>query len=393
MARKMSARLLNVVVLFVLVGQVCYAEEVCHPHYCISGRAQCFYNSTCECNNPPYSWGHGDFACYQSNQWAAELKNDPVLTTFNNESVKFHDPCRFLFTSVKLELKQRTGVMIGFCYFNVHAFNRRIKGKIVVDGIEIAAKFELGYQNIKTLSIVTYGQAGNVTLGGTDDIFSDGGHYKHELSHGPVIYSDPAHNIYVKRFYNPDNRQYVFEVENCGFRATFVPYDVELGIRSPFIPGLSLAVNHIYHPQWLQTDKVIALPPSRHGSPTIESIAHHHDLSKEHAAVFRSLTRHVKQNQPGACKICSEFPYYFDKCNSTELTLAFQKCFWILDTPRFIKCISPDYPDTTSYTHLSFFAACIDHFCDDYQRCDDLRGNACHWPQLDHIIYETCQSY
>ncbi|KAH9500565.1 hypothetical protein Btru_072285 [Bulinus truncatus] len=382
--------LLKVSISVCLIVQVCCTEEECHPHNCVSGQAECVDNTTCACRSPPYTWGDGNFACYRHNQLAAEVKNDPVLTTFNNESVKFHDVCRYLLTSVKLELKKRGDVRIGFCYFNVHAFHRRIKGKIVVDGIEIAVKFEMGYHNVKTFSVITYGQADHVTLGGTDNEFLENGPYGHDLVYGPVIYSDPSHGLYVKRFYDPDNRQYVFQVENCGFKATFVPFDPIEGIRSRFIPGISVAISCVFYPQWLQTDKVMALPPSKNGSPTLASIAHHLQLTKEQAAVYRAFTRHVEQSQPHACSVCSNASKVFDTCNSTELTAAFDQCFWIMSTPVFIKCISPSYPNTSPRAHLSFFITCIDHYCDGFHRCDHLRATDCHHPQLSHILQSTC---
>lgn len=382
--------LLKVFILCICIGQVYCGEEVCHPHYCISGQAECHGNSTCVCNNPPYSWGKGNFACYQHNRVAAEVKNDPELTTFNNESVKFQTPCRYLLTSVKLELKKRGGDRLGFCYFNVHAFHKRINGKIVVDGVEIAMNFDLGYHNVKTLSVITYGQNGHVTEGGTDDEFVENGHYGDDLTSGPVIYSDPGHSFNVKRYFDEHNRQYVFEVENCGFRTTFVPFDVHEGIRSPFIPGISIAINCAFHPLWQLTDTVMALPPHKNDIPTITSIAHHLHLTREQAAVYRAFTADVPQNHPGSCSICSEVADVLHKCDSSELTTAFDRCYWILDSPRFIKCISPDYPNTSSNEHLTFFATCVDHYCDGHHRCRDLRRTHCQSSQLNHIISETC---
>ncbi|KAK3792809.1 hypothetical protein RRG08_055501, partial [Elysia crispata] len=63
------------------------------------GKRQCIQaascmNNECVCQSP-FVWGDGTFACYRQNAVAAELKNDPQLTSFNNETLPFPYPCRY----------------------------------------------------------------------------------------------------------------------------------------------------------------------------------------------------------------------------------------------------------------------------------------------------------
>nr|KAI8752404.1 hypothetical protein BgiMline_015122 [Biomphalaria glabrata] len=383
--------ILKALVFAFLIDKVYTGSVSCHPHNCIAGQAYCQdYGSNCVCYKP-YSWGRGDFACYRDNEISAEVKNDPELTTFNNDTVKFQYPCRYLLTELELQLQNAHGKEIGQCFFKVHAFHKRINGKIVVDGLEIAAKFLVGYDHEKSLSIITYGQEGHVTLGGTDNHYLDNGPYDDELTHGPVIYSDSDSNLHVKRYLNSHNRQYVFEVEGCGFRSTFVPFDLHDGIKSAYIPGISVAVDCDNHPQWLNTHKVLALPPASQGGPTIGSIAHEVGLTRQQAMAYRAFTAHVEQSQPDSCQQCTDVADSFKKCSDHELSVAWDKCYWILDTPSFIRCISKDYPDTSSESHLSYFATCIEHYCDGFHQCDELRKCSCHNDHLDNILTSTCK--
>ncbi|KAK3745261.1 hypothetical protein RRG08_055497, partial [Elysia crispata] len=85
------------------------------------GKRQCIQaasciNNKCVCQSP-FVWGDGTFACYRQNAVAAELKNDPKLTSFNNETLPFPYPCRYLVTHVRQELKDNDKNVIGNCEF------------------------------------------------------------------------------------------------------------------------------------------------------------------------------------------------------------------------------------------------------------------------------------
>ncbi|CAL1529278.1 unnamed protein product [Lymnaea stagnalis] len=380
--------LLSLVILSVCFGHVAATFSVCKPRSCISGKATCL-NKKCVCL-VPHVWGDGTFMCYKQNQVATEVKNDPRLTTFNNESTNFPYPCRYLLTAVKQELKNLLNIKTGTCTIQVHAFNKRHNGKIIVYGYEVALKFEALLFS-KSLSIITYGTHGKVTEGGTDNSYVTSGTYGNHLKSSAVaIFSDLIRNIYVKRYHLPLNNQYVVEVDACGFRATFVPYDTTLGLAQPNIPGLSVAINCAHHPQWLLKEKVMGLAPADAGGLTFAGLkTSYPGLDTVQAMLQRAITSGTLQSQPDASPKCSALKTAVDTCDKMELVKAYKLCTPILETSHLVKCISNNNPSTSnSDAVLGVFITCVNHFCNGGGQCQlfkSVYGN-CNDPALKKLI-------
>ncbi|KAK3744248.1 hypothetical protein RRG08_020508, partial [Elysia crispata] len=226
--------------LFALISYATSSLPPCGPsgRQCIKGRSECV-GDNCECINPPYVWGDPYFMCYRKGEVAAECRNDPSLTTFNNETTNFPFPCRYLMTHIKQELKGRRRKVLGECEIKVHAFNKRGLGKVFTHGVDVAVKIKYsGTGTVIQRSVRKYGTA------------SDGvNNFVVSSPDGPwtppvmILYQDPPNKIELKCEENSDNNQLVLEFAACGIRITLVPYDIEDRIDQAQIPGLSVAVN------------------------------------------------------------------------------------------------------------------------------------------------------
>ncbi|GFR64734.1 hypothetical protein ElyMa_003639200 [Elysia marginata] len=84
---------------------------------CVDGQSSCV-DGQCVCNDPN-DWGNPAFACYKPDTYVAEIFNDPQLRNFNNESVQFPYPCRYLATHFMSELQDGESNVIGNCEFMV----------------------------------------------------------------------------------------------------------------------------------------------------------------------------------------------------------------------------------------------------------------------------------
>ncbi|XP_059160645.1 uncharacterized protein LOC131944146 [Physella acuta] len=333
------------------------AQALCRNHYCISD-ATCVNNNTCRCNNPPFSRGDGRFACYRQNTVDAEVRNDPTLTTFNQETVNFPYPCRYLLSHVKQEFKLY-GTVVGYCEFQVHAFNARDFGKFYAEGFEVAVK--VTYNGVYGFSSTTWGDTSGVTTKENFNSYAPNGPFNDPYS-GASRNVPASGGVLIKTFYNTVNQQYVFQADQCGFKLTFTPYDKVARIRSPRIPGISLAINCAHHPQWLSNWQVMGLAPTSQGGKLIAAIqAMYPTLNPSNAMLQRAFTRGVVQNQPGASQKCVSLGTSLNSCSNTSLTNLYNSAGWIFTTPTFVRCLSANDPSSDAV--LQLFQLLSDFFC------------------------------
>ncbi|RUS71884.1 hypothetical protein EGW08_020358, partial [Elysia chlorotica] len=235
MSLQLTACVFALLVCSALAQPACEGKRQCiDTAACVSGKCVC---------QAPYVWGDGTFACYRQNAVAAELKNDPKLTNFNNETVPFPYPCRYLVTHVRQELKDNDKNVIGNCEFKVHAFNAKAKGKFFTHGFDVAVKITYDEGTVVKMSSRNYGTADNGVYS-----FMKKGTMGEYLPDGPwgdddIDYKDAQNGIRVELKENSYNNQLVYDFRRCGVTITFVPYDLTSRREQKSIPGLSVAIN------------------------------------------------------------------------------------------------------------------------------------------------------
>ncbi|XP_059160644.1 uncharacterized protein LOC131944145 [Physella acuta] len=370
---------LIVLLLGAFVGQV-MSQVICGNKACIK-EAFCAPNNTCTCKNPPFVRGDGYFGCYRQNTVDAEVRNDPTLTTFNEETVNFPYPCRYMITHVKQELKSG-GSVIGNCELKVYGFNARAKGKLYSRGYQLAVKLTYNSNTPSpiSLSTTTYGEAGSTTTERNNFYNCDGPFTPVvPVATTPTIVLTAPPSVKVLQYFEPTTQQNIFQIDSCGLRVTFVPYNLTSTINSPFLPGISVGINCAHHPIWLSNNTVMGLAPVSQGGKLIAAIqAEYPGLSPADAMLQRAFTRNVIQNQPGASSQCSNVGSLLGACNATELDALYANVDWIFDKyPPFVRCLSGTTTDANNL--LDLFIAFINLFC----------NQACVYTPV-HNILGTC---
>ncbi|XP_059160653.1 uncharacterized protein LOC131944152 [Physella acuta] len=357
------------VVLYLLVAVSVHSAAArtgpCGGYACVPV-AQCV-NNTCTCPNPPYDRGDGRFGCYRPNTVSAEVRNDPTLTTFNGETVNFPYPCRYLLTHFRQDLKNGQTV-IGYCEFQIHLFNDRDLGKFYVKGFEAAIKIHYNYGLDKGFSFITWGVSPNIQTNDANS-YSPDGPYPLPENPGPVVLTAP-NNVKIMRY--TDAQGLVVKVDACGTKLTFVPYNKNLRINSPLVPGVSLVVDCGFEPQWRSNDQVMALAPPSGGGQLISGVqASYPGLSRADAMLHRAFTRNVTQNQPDASIKCLAVPHSLGSCSPTQLATVYSKASWLFSKyPPLIRCISAG--STTCSYILKLFQLVVDYVCNDAVVCADV---------------------
>ncbi|GFN83585.1 hypothetical protein PoB_001009100 [Plakobranchus ocellatus] len=290
---------------------------------------------------------------------AAELKNDPTLTNFNNETVSFPYPCRFLVTHVRQELKDRDRNVIGHCEFKINYDDGRM--------------VKLSSRNYGVAMDGSYRFERQGTVG---EYLPDG-----PWDDDEIAYRDNDNGIRVQIFENSANNQLVYQFRRCGLRVTFVPYDLINRRQQMSVPGLSVAINCAMHPQWYGYETVMGLSPVMDGGVLFQDLRLH-GLDDEQSMVVRAFTRGYIQNQPyddqGMCEMAT---WAFSNCSPNELKNAIDNCYWMLRQPRFVRCFDPT---RSAMNILQLLSSCVNLWCDhgycpDVQRsisnsgCDNVR--------------------
>ncbi|KAK3742192.1 hypothetical protein RRG08_056550 [Elysia crispata] len=325
---------------------------------CVSSSAECI-NGKCVCKAPNI-WGDGAFNCYRKNTVAAQVFNDPMLTNFNNESLPFPYPCRYLLTHFVNELKDDDRNVIGSCEIMVHSFNAKYRGKFFLHGFDVALAIKYDSGKKVKLSSRHYGVAkyGRYVFKnrGTEGKFWQNGPWQRD----DINYEDPATGVKVEVYQDPDNNQLVYEAKRCGYRATFVPYDIKDRRAQVSLPGMSFAVNCAHHPKWMSLDEVMALAPWwQKGSLFADNKIP--GLTVEQSIFVRAFTNGYVQNMPMKDKgKCAATQKAFGKCTRPELRKAMKNCYWMLKQPRFIYCMDKS---KSARKILQLFSTCVKVWC------------------------------
>ncbi|RUS84119.1 hypothetical protein EGW08_008093, partial [Elysia chlorotica] len=231
------------VVSLALLVNLTLGAEVCDSRgrSCVSSSAECV-NAKCVCKAPNV-WGDGAFNCYRQNTVVSQVLNDPDLYNYNNESIAFPYPCRYMLTHLIQELKDDDRNIIGSCEIMVHSFNAKYRGKFFLHGFDVALSIRYDNGQKVKMSSRHYGVAKNGAYS-----FKSRGTIGQFWQNGPwqtddIYYEDAANGIKVEVYQDTDNNQLIYEAKKCGIRATFVPYDIKDRRAQVSLPGMSFAVN------------------------------------------------------------------------------------------------------------------------------------------------------
>ncbi|XP_059160648.1 uncharacterized protein LOC131944148 [Physella acuta] len=171
--------------------------------------------------------------------------------------------------------------------------------------------------------------------------------------------------VKVKRYLSSSvTQEYIFQVNDCGFKLTFIPYDTVLRINSPRTPGISLNIDNDFNPVWMSGSQVLALAPVSAGGQLVSEIQDMYPyLCPANAMLHRAFTRSVLQNHPGASMRCGAVSSSLSSCNQTELDTLYDLSSYIFgDYTQFTRCISGSDPASDNVLHL--FQLHANFFCD-----------------------------
>ncbi|KAK3754183.1 hypothetical protein RRG08_028150 [Elysia crispata] len=348
-----------------LLASTSYAAEPCgaRGRSCVKGQAECV-DGQCVCK-APYKLGDGAFGCFKRNTFVAQILNDPMLVNFNNESVQFPYPCRYLSTHVYSDLQNKSKDVIGSCEYMIHSFNAKYRGKFFLHGFDVALniKYDNG-QSVK-LSSRHYGVArfGSYTFKtqGTVGKFYENGPFQND----DITYKDNVNGVKVKVRRDRDNNQLIYDAKRCGLRITFVPYDIKDRRAQVSIPGMAISVNKANNPKWLSKDQVMALPPKFFFEDKVIS-----KLSVEESMFVRAAKTKYIHNMPMKHKgKCDTLRKSVLKCRRSELRKAMQNCYWMLKQPRFIYCMDKS---KSARNILRLLSKCVRVWCAG-ARCSDAQ--------------------
>ncbi|CAL1533563.1 unnamed protein product [Lymnaea stagnalis] len=325
---------------------------------CVRQASECIDNR-CQCD--PETSGTPGLACYTSEFERSEILNDPNLRDYIRELIRLPVTCRYLFTSF-----QTTWNILpdSHCKVEVHAFNAKKYGKTFVHGFDIAIRVSTPFTSPPTgdISFRKYGIANNGTYTfeeqATLQFLPDG---PWELTAMQAYTSLPSTVLRIR--HDPYNNQAYIDVSGrqintCGFKLYFRPFDVIYGKNQPQIPGLSVAVSRDHNITWLSQSKVMALSPT---GDTVEGLASQLNLDPRYVMLYRLFTSNVVQNQPDAAPACSAVSDVVAACtDQTLLQLAFQECTFILTSEKFIGCFDKS---TNGHKYLGLFKRCFQSIC------------------------------
>ncbi|GFO41718.1 hypothetical protein PoB_006822300 [Plakobranchus ocellatus] len=350
---------------------------------CIAGRSLCI-GGTCVCKNPPFIYGDPFFMCYRKAQVAAESRNDPSLTTFNNETLLFPFPCRYLMTHVRQELKDRKKNILGYCEFKIHTFNMRARGKVATFGYDVATKIKYDNRSEVLVSVRKFGTASagvnTFVKYGVNDFLPDGPWTPSTVTL-PIVYKDAPNNIVIKCYEDAANNQLVYEPVHkkviSGFKALHqaggrwrssnrdrrVPADLredsQATVPTTFPEKVLKNQPFKKDPVWLSNDKVVGLAPKFQGGALVSDILKP-GLSESESMVDRAFASGAAQNQPLAHPACTNAASVLASCNDMTREKAYKSCFWLLTEPKVVKCIHDNGQD-----YVDLFVRCVEAWCDD----------------------------
>lgn len=365
------------------------AGEPCPTKKCLDGQADCIDNS-CICRDPfVLVLENGDFACYRNNNIFTEVKNDPTVINFNGETAQFPFPCRYLLASTRTTLKINKQ-NVGFCTCKVKSWNSKNRGKFFPGGLDFSCLIDnvetneqLGFAT-RVVATAANGVS-QFTEYSVPDFMEDG-----PWSPVPTHLDLTGAGVHVESTFDLVNNQIVYNIPECGYRITMVPYDTVLRQDQTQIPGISTAINCGYGPVFYDQDTSISTAPVRFGGTRYEDLAVP-PLTVPDALLIRGFTSGVVQNQPNAAWECNEIGNQLVQCDDIELVPVLQNCFFFLDASRFSRCLN-EGSDVSEL--LGLLQTCVASFCTPLVSCNTFQQevietgcqNTPRYPELADII-------
>ncbi|GFO28026.1 hypothetical protein PoB_005453100 [Plakobranchus ocellatus] len=333
------------------------------PHQCIVGEATCVGGS-CECDAAKYVEGDGYFYCQRAGENIAWLRNDPELRTFSEQKLKHPNLCRVLVAHVFQTLKSTSGITIGNSQVKVHAFQAKDKGKIYVYGFDVAAL--LSIQMLGTFigrSARVYGtlQDGvpQITRQGALSFSADGPFLDVDID-----YVETVTGAGITLTTDVANNREVFQVLGAGVTITFVPYDEVLRRDQLNMPGLLVKVDSSYGTTFQTAGNPVGKTPDLIYNVTGT------DLTAEALALQYSYNGPVQQSQPDPSAECSDIQGFTSaECSADEYLRGSQACLWLLQQPRFMRCVDDSKNGTVVQ---GLFNMCIKSYCLEAAMCSQV---------------------
>lgn len=311
---------------------------------CLRGYSDCV-NGKCQCKlKKKLAQGDGDFFCYRKNKRYGEIRNDPLITSFDGNTYDLAIPCRYLLMHTRSELRIRKEVH-GHCDCIVHGWNKKYKGKMYPAGVDIACDIVVdGDPDKHQASIRIEGEARDneyhFNEWGSSVYAPDG-----PWNDGPQnlkVYKNGATVATMETVYKTENNFAEVEIRECGIQVGIRPFDTSLGKDQCQQNGVSFSINCAADPIFLaQTRMVVSAGDAGHGDIAFKD--HIIDgLSAMQSFLFRAMTTDIVQNQPDAAEECSTVQQVADRCDTRMKRVnALGRCIWLLKEPRFIKCADP----------------------------------------------------
>jgi len=346
---------------------------------CLYPKGRCV-NGKCVC--PQSLVGAGDFDCREPTTFSGHTHSDPVLTSMNGETTDMPITCRYLFTHFTTTYSRYAD---STCTLQVHIFQSKLKGKVFVEGMDIALKVESPNlpEHYGDFSIRTYGNAtsnvytfdehGQLTYSPDGPWRNEDGHLRADLPGG-----------YLALTHDPYNNMAKFRVADCGFNVTFRPADPALGMHQTLIPGVSVDVDANSNPQFLENHRCLNIPPQQHHH--LDEMAADIKVTRQQAQMYKAFMSNVKQNQPDAAGNCNEIPKTLTACPKKQLNRAMGKCHFIITHALVMNCLDDS---TNGNTILAHYNKCIEAMCDkSHKKCVAVQDGLQHCSHV-HLFDST----
>ncbi|XP_059153617.1 uncharacterized protein LOC131939354 [Physella acuta] len=321
---------------------------------CIARFSEC-QDGECVCKSGLR--GRGDFFCFQPAFYNAEVLNDPNLWNFKAEYSAVPAPCRYLLTHFR---SNYTKWPFGQCEVKVHAYNAKHRGTVYVHGFDLALRIVTSHA-VLTGTEISFRKFGHATASGYT--FEELGSLSYAPD-GPWNVTDTAcYSIFpgssLRVRHDPYNNYAYFEVEACGVKVVFRPFNLEEGVSQSQLPGLGVMVSTEHDVTWLSSSDVIALDPA--SDVTLSSLASSLNLTRQQVMLYRMLASNVQQNQPNAAPSCEAASNAVTSCTSpVRRRLAFDLCEFMVRDKKVINCL--DQSENGGGV-MDLFARCVTAVC------------------------------
>lgn len=317
--------------------------------------------------------GDGTLHCYESDRYNVQVKNDPQVKTVTGDRFELPVACKYLLTHFRTDFTEFAN---STCEVKVMAFNKKLFGKVYVDGVDVALRVSTPWSS-PPRGDISYRIQGEGFSGTywfkkfATYQFTTAGPWAED---GFAYLSMGATNIWPR--YDPYNNIWYLKVPSCGFDIRFRPFDRIKGIHSTQVPGVSVSVKAAPSTKWLSPGETMGLQPT--GELLEDIVSGFQSVSQ--AMVARLFLSNVTQNQPAGSPYCSSVAETVRNCSTRSATAAaINTCFFILTDHKFVRCY-----DTTGSGDLvlDLFEKCFDAEChEDPMRCSLVKQEVQKCPQ------------